>query len=267
VSSRNYASKVVGFPNPRPLDELLSNPTQLREAIELERRAKQPPPGWSGLSVLSRADWQLSLALGDNVRQVDVAPNSPAWREGIRPGNFIQPIAVNGAPALPLEELDAVALRRGDLIVVHFCKHDRGRASGWVPVMLTLAAAPRLAAIPDWKKTPQIPCGRRVQRSERVRFLNEMRARTDITAGMYKALATAVFKFDNHHNAGFWPSYASWARELNCSRRAIINIVNRLRWIGVIKVNCGPTKNRATNLFTVTWPSHMTPPTSQSGWV
>jgi hypothetical protein len=254
--------------SPQSLNELLSTPARLSEAIDAERRAKQPAPGWSGLSVLSQADWQLSLALGDGVRQVEVALKSPAHRAGIRSGNFVQPISLNGAQALPLEELDAVPLACGERIIVHFCRHDRGRASGWIPVELILASAPRLPAIPDWKKLPQIPCGRRVQRSERVKFINEMRARPDVTAGMLKTLMVAVFKFDNHQNQGFWPSYATWARELNCSRRAMIKIVNRLRWLGVIKVISGPKKDRATNLFTVTWPFHMAPRASQTAaWV
>jgi hypothetical protein len=60
------------------LEDLLSDPRKLQEAIEAERRAKLPRPGCSGLAVLARANWQLSLALGDGVRQVDVAFCSPA---------------------------------------------------------------------------------------------------------------------------------------------------------------------------------------------
>jgi hypothetical protein len=71
---------------PPALEGLLADPLKLKAAIETERRAKLPPPGWSGLSVLARADWQLSLQLGDNVRQCDVAARSPAYRAGIRTG-------------------------------------------------------------------------------------------------------------------------------------------------------------------------------------
>jgi hypothetical protein len=266
MSVRNYAS-TAGFTSPQSLDELLSTPGRLTEAIDAERRAKQPPPGWSGLSVLSRADWQMSLSLGDGVRQVEVHPKSPAHRAGIRSENFIQPISLNGAPALPLEELvEAVPMARGDRIIVQFCRHDRGRASGWIPVELVLVSAPRPSVQPDWKTLLQIPCGRRVARSERVKFINEIRARPDVTAGMLKALMVALFKFDNPQNQGIWPSYSTWARELNCSRRAMIEIVKRLRWLGAIKVISGPKKNRASNLYVVTWPAHVAPP--QNGqWV
>jgi hypothetical protein len=217
-------------------------------------------PGWSGLSVLARANWQLSLALGDGVRQVEVSPRSPAYRAGIRTGNFVRAISLDGASGLPLDDLDAVALACGEKIIVQFCRHERGRASGWMPVELTLAAIPRIPTVPAWKKLAPVPCGSRVRRLERAKFINKMRERPDVTAAMLKALSLALFKYDNEANEGFWPSYERWARDLNCSRRAAIVVVNRLRWIGAIKMISGPTKHRSTNLYQVTWPGRSPAP-------
>jgi hypothetical protein len=177
----------------------------------------------------------------------------PGHRAGIRTGNFIRPVRVNGAP-VPLDDLDTVPLAAGERIIVEFCRHDRGRASGWIPVELVLAPAPRAPTIPAWKKLGPTPCGSRVRRVERAKFLNKMRERRDVTAPMLKALSLALFKYDNERNEGFWPAYSGWARDLNCSRRTAIEVVNRLRWIGAIKVVAGPSKQRSTNVFQVTWP-------------
>jgi hypothetical protein len=245
---------------PSAIEELLADPEKLRAAVENERRSKLPPPGWSGLSVLARnVNWQLSFALGDGVRQVDVAPRSPAHRAGIRPGNFVLPVRVNGAP-VPLEDLDTVPLAAGERIVVEFCRHDRGRSSGWIPVELVLAPAPRARTIPAWKKLRPTSCGPRVRRVERAKFLNKMREHPDVTASMLRALSLALFKYDNEHNPGLWTAYSGWARDLRCSRRTAIEIVNRLRWIGAIKVVEGPSEQRSTNLFQVTWPDKSAPP-------
>jgi hypothetical protein len=238
---------------PLALEQLLADPVKLAAAIETERRAKLPPPGWSGLSVLARADWQLSLRLGDGVRQTDVFPRSPAARAGIRRGDFVRPLHVNGAP-VPLDDLDTVPLMAGQTIGVEFCRHDRGRASGWIPVELTLAPLPRQPKIPAWKAMPATPCGPRVRPAERNKFMNKMRERDDVSAPMLRAISLAIFKYDNPSNNGFWPGYTRWGRDLHCTRRTAITIVNRLRWLGIVKIIEGPTKLRSSNIFQVTWP-------------
>jgi hypothetical protein len=236
------------------LEQLLEDPDKLRAAIEAERRAKLPPPGWSGLSVLARADWQLSLQLGDNVRQCDIAPRSPAYRAGIRTGNFVRPIRINGAEGLPVDDLDAVALLAGQKIIVEFCRHDRGRASGWLPVEITLARPPRVPEIPTWKRLAPTPSGQRVRRGERTRFLKRMGEHPEVTAIMLKALSLAVFKYDNDANIGFWPSYSTWAHDLGRCRRTVIEIVARLRHLGILKVVSGPSSQRSSNVYQITWP-------------
>jgi Helix-turn-helix domain len=239
---------------PTALEQLLADPEKLKAAIETERRAKLPPQGWSGLSVLARADWQLSLQLGDNVRQCDVAPRSPAYRAGIRTGNFIRPIRINGAEGLPVDDLDAVALPAGQKIVVEFCRHDRGRASGWLPVEITLARPPRVPTIPAWKKLAPTPSGQRVRRVERTKFLKRMGEHPEVTAIMLKALNLAALKYDNDRNIGLWPSYSTWARDLGRSRRTVIEIVARLRHLGILKVVSGPSRQRSSNVYQITWP-------------
>jgi len=251
---------------PPSLDELLFTPGRLSEAIDAERRAKEPPQGWLGMFVLARQNWQTSLALGDGVRQVEVHPKSAAYREGIRTGNFVRPIKVNGAAGIPIEEFDTLVLPVGTTLSIEYCRHDRGRAN-WLLADVVLTSAPEIPKVPKWKTAPQGLCGRRVQRSERAKFLNEMRRKSDVTAAMFRCLNLALYKYDNQENNGFWPSYETWARDLGCERRAAITIISRLRWIGVVRLVSGPTKYRRSNLYQVTWPSHVAPAPPNAAWV
>jgi hypothetical protein len=234
--------------------DLVGNPQRVAAAIAAEREAKTQL-GWLGVTVLDRANWQMALRLGDGVRQIEVHPKSPARRDpGLQTGDFIKPIRVPGAD-VPLDELDALALPCGTPILFEFCRPgSTGRISKWIPGSVALTAAPRIPKTPEWKKLPPIPCGRRVQKGERAKFINQMLTRPDITDPMFRCLSLATFKYDNHDNEGFWPSYTTWSRDLQCDRSTAIVLVAKLNWLGLIKIASRPMRHRSTNLYQVTWP-------------
>jgi hypothetical protein len=119
-----------------PLTDLLSHPEKITEAIEQERRAKSPS-GWLGIQILARPDWQKSLALGDGVYQVSVHPQSSAYRDvGMRTGDFLRPIEVNGGPGVPIDEFDLLELTIGTPVTLRFFRPGTGHASGWLAAAL-----------------------------------------------------------------------------------------------------------------------------------
>ena len=56
---------------------------------------------------------------------------------------------------------------------------------------------------------------------------------------------------------GLCPSYASLARDVGCKRRAAIDQVKRLAWLGIVEIkkNAGLRgKGGTTNQFVIHWP-------------
>jgi hypothetical protein len=243
-------------PKNNPIAELLSSadPKNIAAAIERERRVKAQP-GWLGVTVLARANWQMSLALGDGVRQIDAHPRSSAYRHaGLRTGDYLKPIKLNGAAGVSVEDFDSLALLCGAKVPLEFYRHGTGRAAGWLAGEATLTAPPRIPVIPDWKKLSKVPCGRRVQKKDRSKFLADMSERRGVTPSMLRVINLLALKYDNHNYEGFWPSYATMAAALGCSRRHAIKLIERLQWAGIVKVVEGPTAQRASNLYQLTWP-------------
>jgi len=246
-----------------PAADLLSivgNPKALAAALDAERRGKAPP-GWLGLSVLARANWQMSLTLGDGVRQVDVHPLSAPYRGGMRTGDYVRGLKINGAEIV-VEDLDMLAPPPpvGTTIILEFRRPGTGRASDWTPIIVKLTKPPHMRTVPEWQKRPAVPCGRRVERNDRRKFLLEMSKRRDFTKSMVVVLNIMAFEFDNDANPGFWPSYAKIADRLGCSPRNARRLVERLKWAGVVRLieRGGPKANPRsllkTNLYTLTWP-------------
>jgi hypothetical protein len=238
------------------LTDLLSHPEKITEAIEQERRAKSPS-GWLGIQILARPDWQKSLALGDGVYQVSVHRRSSAYRDGgMRTGDFLRPIEVNGAAGVPIDEFDLLKLPIGTKVTLRFFRPGTGLSSGWLTGEATLTAAPRnVVTLPAWKMHPQVLCGERVVAKERYDFVRQMAKRPHFTAAMKSALNVFAFNYDNDENEGFWPSYQQMAEDLGYKQRHnVVTLVQRLRWEGVLELVRGPTKDRKSNTYRLTWP-------------
>jgi hypothetical protein len=235
----------------------LADPKNIGAAIEEERRAKSPL-GWHGITVAPRADWQLSLKLGTEisaeVRQVIVDSRSHAYRSaGLRTGNFIGPLEVNGAPGVSVEDFDALGLPIGTIYRFKFWQPERP-SHGWMIGEAALVAPPRKPKIPEWQTKPKIPCGRRVQKKERQSFLNRMAVAADMPALAFALLSRLVLHYDNPLNKGVWPSYQTIADDLGIHRQTAIKVIARLCWIGALRRVEGPTASRRTCIFEITWP-------------
>jgi hypothetical protein len=248
-------------PPPKPnkslpsLTELLSRPDKIAEAIETERRLKSPP-GWLGVRVMAKANWTLSLSLGDGVFQVEVDPRSSAYRHAsMRTGDYLKPVKVNGGAGIPIDEFDTLGLPVGTKVAFEFYRQGAGRASGWMIGEAMLTAPPRTPAMPEWKKSPSIQCGRRVFKKDRPKFLLAIAGRSDLTPAMRNAVSVLALQYDNDKNDGFWPSYSTMAESFGCSRRHARKLIARLRWVGVLEKISGPNKSRASNTYRLTWPA------------
>ena len=240
----------------------LADPKNINAAIEEERRAKAKP-GWLGITVKARCDdWQLCLRHG--VQQVEVDPRSSPYRDaGMRNNDFFKSIQIDGAPEITLDEFDSLTPPPpvGSKAIIRFYRRGTGRASGWLLGAATLTAPPRILATPEWKKSPAVPCGRRVRKEDRPKFIAAVSKRRDFTSAMVRAITVLLFNFDNAGREGFWPSYATMAEAFGCSRPYAIELVKRLQWVGVIKLVEGPMSIRPTNLFMITWPGTPRQPT------
>jgi hypothetical protein len=253
-------SHAVPPKNNADLLSLAGNPKALNAAIDAERCARAPP-GWLGLSVLARANWQMSLTLGDNVRHVDVHPLSAPYRGGMRTGDYVRGLKINGVE-IPVEDFDMLAPPPpvGTNVILEFRRPGTDRASDWTPIDVKLIKPPHMRTVPDWQKRPAIPSGRRVERNDRRKFIVEMSKRHDFTSTMVRALNLMAFEFDNDANAGFWPSYTKMAEHLGCSPRHARKLIARLKWAGVVKLverggpKANPRSRLKTNLYTLTWP-------------
>lgn len=262
LSRRDRQSGEPRSPTKKNADflSLAGDPKALAAAIDAELRAKVPA-GWLGIRVMTRANWQTSLALGDGVRQVDVDPQSAPYRGGMRPGDYVRRLRINGAE-IPVEDFDALAPPPpvGTEVILEFRRPGRGRASDWTPIIVKLTKPPHLRVVPDWQKRPAVPCGRRVERNDRRKFILEMTKRRDFTKSMVVVLNLMAFEFDNDANPGFWPSYARMADRLGCSPRNVCRLIARLKWAGVVRLierggpKANPRSKLKTNLYTLTWP-------------
>jgi hypothetical protein len=235
----------------------LADSKNIDAAIEEERRARAQS-GWHGITVAPRANWQLCLQLGADigadVRQVVVDNRSPGYRAvGLRSGNFVGPLEVNGAPGVSVEDFDALGLPIGTAFEFRFCQPEHP-ALGWMRGTATLIAPPRTPKIPRWRTKPKIPCGRRVDRKERRAFLDRMAVAADMPSTAFLLLSRLLLHHDNPTNDGCWPSYQTLADDLDIHRQTVIRLIGQLCWLGVLKRVSGPTALRSTNVFQITWP-------------
>jgi Helix-turn-helix domain len=235
----------------------LADPQKIGAAIEKERRARSRP-GWHGLTVAPRADWQLSLKLGTEigteVRQVTVDSRSHPYRSaGLRTGNFVGPLEVNGSPGVNVEDFDALGLPIGTVFRFKFWQPERP-GHGWMIGEAVLIEPPRTPKVAHWKTKPRIPAGRRVDRKERRAFLDRMAVAPDMPSTAFLLLSRMLLHYDNPANQGCWPSYQTLADDLGIHRQTVIRLIGQLCWLGALKRVSGPTADRSTNVFQITWP-------------
>jgi hypothetical protein len=161
---RSRKGKAVSHTTPPPknnagLLSLLGNPQALNAAIEDERRAKVPPPGWLGIQPLVRcSNYQLCLKLGDGVVQIEVDRRSAAYRRGgLRTEDFLKSVQVDGAPEISLDEFMLTPPPPvGTRIIFRFYRPGTGKTSKLMLTDATLTAPPK-----EPGRTEHDPTGRR----------------------------------------------------------------------------------------------------------
>jgi len=233
--------------------DLLANPKRAAALAERERAARRGAHGWLGMT--PRYDPQAVLMFGDGVVQVEVHPRSPAYRAGIRTGDVIKPIIVPGIGQVPLENFDKLKLPARTEVGVQYFRPGGRHAER--RTYFKLAPWP---CIRQWETRPRVASGRRVMKKDHNKFLNEMRSylfevippRTAPNVFCYLELLVRVY--NNDAKRGVWPRHKTTAKRLKTTPRTIIKYAQMACWFGCFKLLEGPTAERNSNLYEITWP-------------
>lgn len=230
--------------------------------VEQHRRADPAPnePGFLGLEPMTAlANGQLCAQLGEHTMQVSVVDRAPAWRAGARSGDYLKSIrTIDGAP-ISLLDFNAMALPAGTNVLLELYREGRGKASGSMTVFATLKAPPKVKAPPRWQARPRVACGKDVSKEkgpwDRYSYEKAMRKHPFVGDLGLRVLMTLLNDYDGPNGA--FPGYARLAHDLGRTRRAIIENVERLNWLGVLdKVKFGGAKGGRgrTNRYRPCWP-------------
>jgi hypothetical protein len=247
------------------LTDLLANPQRAAALAERERAARNAP-GWLGIT----AEPNLQRVLfPEGETRIEVHERSPAYKAGLRTGNVIKPIEVDGVGAVPLEKFYTQNFPAGTEVGVEFCRPGvTGRHSGYQNIRFKLARWP---CDRWWQRQMRVAPGPRVTRKDRGKFLGEMmayRKNREVVPGYLaktipspqtRALAFSCLGFlahvlDNEKNRGVWPRHNTIAAILGVSRRTVLTLMQILCWFGVLRRLQGPTHERNSCLYEICWP-------------
>jgi hypothetical protein len=236
---------------------------------ELKTSADHPPiraarpkhstaVGWHGMRVASiEVDWRLigELTPEGQAVKVVVAARSPASRAGLRTGDYIVSVSPSPTDEMSLADFDARGLPPGSDAYVKFHRPAKGTRREIEIAAIRLRKLPPSPKTPPWQRTPRIAFGPKVMRDERSKFEAQMATHPRMSSLGFRILVRMIRYYDGP--LGLCPSYARLARDVGCKRRAAINQINRLGWLGVVDIvkKAGLRgKGGTTNQFTIHWP-------------
>ena len=186
--------------------------------------------------------------------KIMVAPRTPAWKAGLRTGDYVLSLGRYGN-AVPLADFYALGLPAWTEILVRFHRPGRHRAGHVETGLIKLRRPPGLSELRWWQRTPLVAPGPEVERDERSRFEASMAAHPQINPLAFRMLVRLLRHYDGKHGA--FPSYATIAADMDCSRRAAIENVRHLERLGIIEILVGGGRvgfGGVTNRFVVHWP-------------
>jgi hypothetical protein len=214
-------------------------------------------PGWSGITALSQtADWELCQRLGGAVQQVAVSQNSPAWKAGLRPLDFVKKITLAGG-VMTLEVFIRTELPVGAVLQIDAIRLNKDRSAFEARTFaFVLCAKPKPKPLPWWKREPAAQTGERVEKKDRPRFLQSFIAKHPKLKHIDTRLMAVLLEYDGR--AGIIPSHQTLAKNLHCSVTAIKESLARLNRIGVLEIirRKQPGRQNAwqSNCYVVCWP-------------
>jgi hypothetical protein len=193
-------------------------------------------PGFLGLvQTIVNVDWSLVTQYGP---RVTVAPRSPAWRTGLRNGDYIVSIdaksfdAFHNDPAPP-----------GTPVRIEFFRPRFGINA----VFAEMGRSPKLANTrhPALRRAPPALAGARVEKSERPEFVQRFIPRHQgLKHSDIKLLMTLL---ESEGSKGIVIRASVLASLMNCSLRTVRRAIAQCRYFGLLRVTSGKTRRHANS--------------------
>jgi len=125
---------------------------------EVQRKSGAPVPGWHGMEpMLIEENPKLFAELAqlqDGVVKVRVERGTPAWKGGLRTGDYILSIGPSPAAITALGEFEALGLRAGDEVFVTYHRPERDAWFSTATAVVRLRARRRhVRALAPWQPT------------------------------------------------------------------------------------------------------------------
>jgi hypothetical protein len=195
-------------------------------------------------------DWKLINDLGGDAMKVVVVTRSPAWRAGLRTGDYLISASPSATTELAPAALLELPLPLGTEI---FLRAFRPQTRQTMESTAILGAVPG-QPVPKWRTCPACAAGERVLKKGRPQFRAEMAGNPRIKGAAFKLLVLLMDKYDNDQ-CGAFPSYDTIAGEFGVSRRRVMSLVNQLEHAGVLRVlRRQDGAIHKTNVFQRCWP-------------
>jgi predicted DNA-binding transcriptional regulator len=209
-----------------------------------------PGPGYLGITEQTEGtDWQLQLALGEAVVRVAVAPASPAAREGLRTGDYLQ--SING---VSLAEFQAARPLAGSEAIIKAHRPGRGEMLFAITLIARREPAKPRAPRMEW---PAMTCGEAVARNERLKYLALVTGNPRLLL-VDKAVASRLVTYHLRQNGNASRAFSTLAADLGINERTVRRAVARLHREGLLAFRSG-RKAGVPNVFTPCWPAEAAP--------
>jgi hypothetical protein len=198
------------------------------------------PIGYLGLDERKiGVDWN---AVAEHGPCVTVWIHSPAWRAGLRSGDFIRSInkisldAFLAAPPPPGTRFEVVAWRLG---------------FGELSVQGKLGTIPNPPKRSDWR-APLAKAGKRLEKKERPAFIHGFLADHKGLEAIDVRLVLVLLNYEGP--IGIIPRRGRLARDMHCSLSTVDRAIARCKAEGILRVESGKHLRRSNTYF-VTWPA------------
>jgi hypothetical protein len=184
-------------------------------------------------------DWD---AVAEHGPCVIVRPYSPAWRAGVRSGDFI--ISIND---VSYYDFYAVLPPPGTAFKIVFWRKGHGRLTAFE----TLGTTPKF---PERKDIcPENEPGKPVAKRERPEFIQGFISKHLILKAIDTRLLSLLLNYEGPK--GIIPKRRTLAQDLSCSLSTLDRSIRRCRGAGFLRVESGKSE-RHSNSYTVTWPAN-----------
>jgi hypothetical protein len=197
-------------------------------------------PGHLGLFARSiEVDWNSVVVHGPCVI---VTIFSPAWKAGLRTGDFVS--SING---MTYEAFHSNLPAAG--AVFHIVAWREGL--GTLHFFGQLGKIPKRRLEPECRNTPTILPGKPVVRKERPFFMQGYISMHPNLKALDTRLLSLLLNYEGHK--GIFPKRWTLTKNLRCSLSTLDRSIQRCKQVGVLRVESGKP-GRQPNKYFVTWP-------------